>query len=269
MEDGPHAARFPGLLKTWRQRRRLSQLDLALQSGVSQRHISYLESGRARPSREMVLRLSETLQVPLRGRNAWLVAAGFAPLFQARALDDPHMRQINSALRMMLTNHEPYPAVAVDRAWNIRLANPSFDRLSAWLCADIWSRVCGTPRNLLRLFFHPNGIRPLVTNWAAVAPLLWCRAERDAELSDGEGVRQILAELRPHQDRRLLSAAEDHALFPVLPLTLARNGVQLSLFTVIATFGTALDITAEELRVESLFPADAATETLLRAAASQ
>src|SRR5476649_3060071 len=111
---------FPLLLRSWRQKRRLSQLDLALSSGVSQRHVSFLESGRAKPSRSMILQLSETLEVPLRERNEWLTAAGFAPIFRARPLDDPQMGQVMAAVRMMLENHEPFPAVAIDRAWNIR-----------------------------------------------------------------------------------------------------------------------------------------------------
>ncbi|MBU4433401.1 MAG: helix-turn-helix transcriptional regulator, partial [Alphaproteobacteria bacterium] len=169
---------FSRLLREWRQKRRLSQLDLALSSGVSQRHVSFLESGRASPSRNMILQLSETLDVPLRDRNGWLTAAGFAPIFLSRTLDDPQMGQVMSAVRMMLTAHEPFPALALDRAWNIRMANRPFDLLGALLGDDVWARVGGESRNLMRLFFHPEGIRPLVTNWAAVGPLMWRRAQR-------------------------------------------------------------------------------------------
>ncbi len=172
---------FPLLLKTWRHKRRLSQLDLALSSGVSQRHVSFLESGRARPSRGMILQLSETLEVPLRERNDWLTAAGFAPVFKARPLDHPQMNQVMNAVRMMLTNHEPFPALAVDRAWNIRMANAPFELLSATLGADAWSRIGGAQRNLMRLFFHPNGIKPFIANWNAIAPLLWQRAQKEAD----------------------------------------------------------------------------------------
>ena len=154
---------FPRLLRDWRQRRRMSQLDLALESGVSQRHVSFLESGRANPSRSMILQLSETLEVPLRDRNHWLAAAGFAPLFKARALDDPQMGQVMGAVRMMLTAHEPFPALALDRAWNIRMSNASFDRMMGLLGGGIWDRIGGGERNLMRLFFHPQGIRPFVT----------------------------------------------------------------------------------------------------------
>lgn len=258
---------FPLLLKSWRQKRRLSQLELALTSGVSQRHVSFLERGRAKPSRSMILQLSETLEVPLRDRNEWLTAAGFAPIFRTRPLDDPQMKQIMNAVRMILTNHEPFPAIALDRAWNIRLANKSFDMMSAMLGQDLWQRVGGKERNLMRLFFHPNGIRPLVTNWSAIAPLLWHRAQREAEALGGEEMKQVLKELGQYQDDDTIWTAEGTALVPVLPFNIEKDGLRISLFTVIATFGTAQDVTADELRIESLFPADAATEALFRAAA--
>jgi transcriptional regulator with XRE-family HTH domain len=258
---------FPHLLKTWRQRRRLSQLDLALSSGVSQRHVSFLESGRARPSRNMILQLSEALAVPLRERNDWLIAAGFAPVFRSRPLDDPQMRQVMSAVRMMLTNHAPFPAIAIDRAWNIRMSNAPFDMVSAMIGEDVWTRVGGPQRNLMRLFFHPNGIKPYVTNWTAIAPLLWHRARREAEALGGREMKQLLAELGQHHDADRLWAADDAALVPVLPLEIEKDGARISLFTVIATFGTAQDVTADELRIEILFPADDATERLFRGAA--
>ena len=258
---------FPHLLKTWRQRRRLSQLDLALSSGVSQRHVSFLESGRARPSRNMILQLSEALAVPLRERNDWLIAAGFAPVFRSRPLDDPQMRQVMSAVRMMLTNHAPFPAIAIDRAWNIRMSNAPFDMVSAMIGEDVWTRVGGPQRNLMRLFFHPNGIKPYVTNWTAIAPLLWHRAQREADTLGGREMKQVLAELGQHHDADTLWAADDAALVPVLPLEIEKDGARISLFTVIATFGTAQDVTADELRIEILFPADDATERLFRGAA--
>ena len=261
-------AGFPHLLKTWRQKRRLSQLDLALSAGVSQRHLSYLESGRAKPSRNMIFQLSETLEVPLRDRNDWLLAAGFAPVFKARPLDDPQMSQVTAAVRMMLASHVPFPAIAIDRAWNIRMSNAPFDMLSTIIGLDVWTRVGGAERNLMRLFFHPDGIKPLVTNWRAVAPLLWHRAQREAEALGGQEMKQVLAELGQFQEADTLWAAEDAALVPVLPLEIAINGACISLFTVIATFGTAQDITADELRIETMFPADAATERLFRATAN-
>jgi transcriptional regulator with XRE-family HTH domain len=255
---------FPQILKTWRTKRRMSQLELALASGVSQRHVSFLESGRAKPSRAMILQLSETLEVPLRERNDWLTAAGFAPVFKARPLDDPQMALVMNAVKVMLANAEPYPAIAIDRAWNIRMANRPFEMMGVMLGEDLWTRVGGSERNLMRLFFHPKGIRPFVTNWNLVGPLLWHRAQREAESLGGDEMKAVLADLAQHQDAETLWAAEDAALVPVLPLEMEKDGLNISLFTVIATFGTAQDVTADELRIESLFPADAATEQLFR-----
>jgi transcriptional regulator with XRE-family HTH domain len=258
---------FPSLLREWRRKRRLSQLDLALTSGVSQRHVSFLESGRANPSRGMILQLSETLDVPLRERNAWLTAAGFAPLFRTRTLDDPQMGQVMSAVRMMLSAHEPFPALALDRAWNVRMSNRSFDLLGGLLGEDIWERIGGGQRNLMRLFFHPRGIRPLVTNWDAVGPLIWRRAQREADQLGGQEMQAVLADLAPYQDAEVLWSAAGAALVPVLPFNLRVGDLAISMFAIIATLGTAQDVTADELRIETLFPADAATEALFRGAA--
>jgi transcriptional regulator with XRE-family HTH domain len=255
---------FARLLREWRQKRRWSQLDLALTSGVSQRHISFLESARANPSRAMILQLSEALDVPLRERNLWLTAAGFAPLYRTRTLDDPQMAQVLGAVRMMLSAHEPYPALALDRAWNVLLANRPFEALTALLGADVWERVGDGTRNLMRLFFHPQGIRSLVTNWAAVGPLLWQRATREAHELGGADMQAVLDELAPFQEPEVLWSAMDSALLPVVPFKLALGEQRLALFAVIATFGTAQDVTTDELRIETLFPADAETEALFR-----
>ena len=215
----------------------------------------------------MILQLSETLAVPLRDRNAWLTAAGFAPIFRARTLDDPQMSQVMSAVRMMLTAHEPFPAIALDRAWNIRMSNKPFDLLGAMLGDDVWARVGGDQRNLMRLFFHPQGIRPFITNWAAVGPLIWRRAQQEAETLGGLEMQAVLADLAPLQDHDILWSAADTALVPVMPFNMRANDVSISMFAVVATFGTAQDVTADELRIETLFPADADTEALFRGAA--
>jgi transcriptional regulator with XRE-family HTH domain len=260
-------AGFARLLREWRQRRRLSQLDLALESGVSQRHISFLESARANPSRTMILQLSETLNVPLRDRNIWLNAAGYAPLFKSRALDDPQMGQVMSAITMMLCAHEPFPAIAIDRAWNIKRANAAFEMMGSMLGNDIWSRVGGGDRNLMRLFFHPLGIRPLITNWSAIGPLIWQRAQREADELGGAEMKAVLDSLAPLQDDDILWSAADAALVPVMPFNMQFGDMKASMFAIVATFGTAQDVTADELRIETLFPADAQTEALFRAAA--
>lgn len=259
---------FAQLLRQWRQKRRLSQLDLALESGVSQRHISFLESARANPSRAMILHLSETLDVPLRDRNNWLNAAGYAPLFKTRMLDDPQMAQVMSAIAMMLSAHEPFPAIAIDRAWNIKRSNAAFDKLSSMLGNDIWDRVGGGDRNLMRLFFHPEGIQPLVTNWRTIGPLLWQRAMREADALGGTEMKAVLDSLAPMIEDHVLWSEADSALVPILSFNLQLGELRASFFAVIATFGTAQDVTADELRIETLFPADAATEALFRATAN-
>jgi hypothetical protein len=233
---------------------------------VSQRHVSFLESGRAKPSRSMIIQLSETLEVPLRERNDWLMAAGFAPMFKSRPLDDPQMRHVMGAVQAMLSNHAPFPAVAVDRLWNIRLTNAPFEMLVEMTGADIWTRIGGAERNLLRLFFHPDGIKPFVANWGAISSLLWRRAQREAEALGGGEVGRILAELAIHQTADTLWSAEGAALVPILPIEIEKDGTRLSLFSVISTFGTAQDVTADELRIESFFPADAQTESVFRSA---
>lgn len=258
-------AGFARLLREWRQKRRLSQLDLALESGVSQRHISFLGSARANPSRTMILQLSETLAVPLRDRNIWLNAAGYAPLFKSRALDDPQMGQVMSAITMMLSAHQPFPAIAIDRAWNIKRANAAFEMMGSMLGDDIWSRV--GDRNLMRLFFHPLGIRPLITNWSAIGPLIWQRAQREADALGGSEMKAVLDSLAPLQDDDILWSAADAALVPVMPFNMQLGDMKASMFAIVATFGTAQDVTADELRIETLFPADAQTEALFRAAA--
>ncbi len=260
-------ATFPHLLRGWRQRRSLSQLELALEAGISQRHLSCLESGKAQPSRAMILQLSRALDVPLRERNDWLLASGFAPVFRARTLDDPAMASVLAAVELMLRTHEPNPALALDRAWNILRANDPFERLVAAFGPGLWERVGG--RNSLRLMFHPEGIRPWVVNWWEIAPLLWHRARREAETLGGTDMKALLAELALHQDPETLAAPREAPLLPVLPVVLEKGGLRISLFAVIATFGTAQDVTTDELWVELMFPADDATEAILRGLAGR
>src|SRR5277367_3502078 len=149
------------------------------------------------------------------------------------------------------------------------MSNRPFDLMGAKFGADLWQRIGAAQRNLMRLFFYSNGIRPFVTNWGSIAPLLWGRAQREAEALGGQEMKQVLASLAPYQDEATLWAAEDAALVPVLPFEIEKDGMRVSLFAVIATFGTAQDVTADELRIESLFPADAATDNLFRAAAGR
>jgi transcriptional regulator with XRE-family HTH domain len=251
----------------------MSQLDLALASEGSQRHISFLESGRSQPSRDMVLRLATVLDVPLRGQNVMLVAAGFAPFYQARGLNDPELHQVHKALDCMLRQQEPYPAIVVDRHWNLHIGNDAAGRLLNWLMDphmtqhSSFSEQDG-PFNLLRLLFHPQGVRPYVRNWQAVAGHLIERLHRES-IIDGQSdtTLALLHELLAYPDvPRAWHLPNWEALqAPVLTVELAKAELTLSFFTTLTTFGTPYDITLQELRLECFFPADESTEDNIKA----
>lgn len=260
---------FGELLRQWRAARKLSQLELALQCNVSQRHISFMESGRARPSRAMVLQLAEALDVPLRERNALLHSAGYAGVFRQRDLATAEMAPVRDALQMMLDHHVPYPAIVVDRDWNMLMHNRVFpllfDLIGGW--EAVWQRTCGDgARNVMRLTLHPEGLRANIANWDAVAPLLLQRMRREATATCSEALGLLLQELLadPGIPREWHAPDIERALPPVLPLSIAADELQVSLFSVISTFGTAQDVTTDEIRVESFFPADTQTADLLR-----
>ena len=258
---------FGCALKFWRNQRKTSQLDLALAADISQRHISFLETGRAQPSREMVLHLAQVLDVPLRERNGLLRMAGFAPAFQQRGLAADDMKVVQRALDMTLAHHAPFPAIVIDRHWNLLQAN---DPAQAWLGligdADaLWSRVDGSGnKNVYRLTFHPDGLRPMIKNWMQVRGHLLARLQAEVEQAPADRrLRALLEEIRALDADSLAThhaAAADHPQLPVIPMQLELDGVALSMFSMISTFGTAQDVTAEELRIESFFPADASTQ---------
>lgn len=268
----PDAARppFARLLKSWREARKCSQLDLALASRISQRHVSFMESGRARPSRDMVLQLSEALEIPLRERNTLLNAAGFAAMYRETDLKAPAMAPVREALQLMLDHHEPNPVSVVDRAWNVLMINRAMLRVFS-LAGDptqLWHRVCGNgPHNVLKMTFHPEGFRPYILNFEAAAPVLLARTRREAAATGSQPLQDLLDEILgypgiPAEWRAPSPDAPPPP--PVLPLHLAKGETQLKLFSMISTFGTPQDITTDELRVESFFPADAPTAELLR-----
>jgi transcriptional regulator with XRE-family HTH domain len=249
-------------LKHWRSQRNFSQLDLAVVSEVSQRHISFLESGRSQPSREMVLRLATVLDVPLRDQNLMLSTAGFAALYSERDLEAADMAPVRQALDFMLQQQQPYPALVVDRHWNLWLQNAAAAQLIgefvdlAALPPDLW-RDRGL--NMMRLMFHPAGLRPWVANWSETASHLIQRLHREA-LGDAQAdeSRQLLSELLQAHDlpkRWSLPDWQAHPV-PLLTLHLRKGKLDLHLFSTIATLGTAHDITLQELRIECLFPAD-------------
>lgn len=266
---------FAPLLKRWRSTRKLSQLELSLTAGVSQRHVSFLESGRAAPSRAMVLQLGDALDVPLRDRNQLLAAAGFAPVFESRGLDDPDMAPVMAALEQVMTHHEPNPAIVVDRNWNVLMHNDALRRAFLALVGDLdamWARVCpDSEPNLLKLTFHPEGVRDYILNWREIGPLLLGRARREAEMDGNTTLTALLDDIGNYSGvpRRWHTPNWQTPPPPVLPLEYQVGDAQLNLFSMLSTFGTAQDITADELRIETFFPADEASAALLRALANQ
>jgi len=264
---------FARLLKSWREARKCSQLDLALASRISQRHVSFMESGRARPSRDMVLQLSEALEIPLRERNTLLTAAGFAAMYRETDLKSPAMAPVREALQLMLDHQEPNPVSVVDRAWNVLMINRAMLRVFS-LAGDptqLWERVCGKgPHNVLKMTFHPLGFRPYIVNFDEAAPVLLNRTRREAAACNSEPLLRLLDEILAYPGIPESWKVPDWQAPPppVLPLELAKGELKLKLFSMITTFGTPQDITTDELRVESFFPADAATAELLKKLAS-
>lgn len=249
-------------IRDWRQVRRRSQLDLALDADISSRHLSFIETGRSNPSREMVLRLAGELEVPLRERNAMLLAAGFAPVFGERSLDDEEMAAARAAIGIVLEGHEPYPALAIDRYWNLIAAN----RAVGPLIASAAPHLLEPPVNVLRLSLHPDGLAGAILNLAEWRAHVLERLERQLQATADRQLADLLAELRsfPATD----GAAGPERLGAVLiPLRLATPVGELSLLTTTTVFGTPMDITLAELAIESFFPADAITGERLRALA--
>lgn len=246
------------LLKAWRGKRRMSQFDLSLVAEVSTRHLSYVETGRSRPSRAFLMHVAEHLDVPLRARNDLLVAAGYAPVYGETSLDDPAMAQVRHALDLVLAKHEPYPALVVDRVWNLVLANAG----AAVLLEDLDPAFLeGTP-NVMRATLHPDGLASRIEDFQVLSGHVMSRLRRQVALTADPQLAALHDELATYPGVTTTEASTDHpgVVLPVRVRT--RHGV-LSLFTTAATFGTAADVTLSELTVESFFPADEATRLAL------
>lgn len=254
------------LLRKWRERRRLSQLDLAVEAEISTRHLSFLETGRSQPSREMVLRLAEQLEVPLRERNTLLIAAGYAPAFPERPLADPALQAARKAVDLVLAGHEPYPAIAIDRHWTLIAFNNAVTPLMA---VDDPS-LLQPPVNVLRLSLHPGGLAPRIANLAEWRSHLLTRLRRQIEISADPVLEELLNELSaypaPAEDVDAGNGAGEEYAGVVVPFRLVtEQGIQ-SFFSTTTIFGTPVDITLSELALEAFFPADAATANALRGA---
>jgi transcriptional regulator with XRE-family HTH domain len=250
-------------LRQWRQRRHLSQLDLAGDAEISARHLSFVETGRAAPSRDMVLKLAERLEVPLRERNVLLVAAGFAPAFQQRSLDDPALKSVRAAIDLVLRAHEPNPALAVDRHWNLVSAN----RMVMPLLEGVPERLLGQPFNVLRLSFHPEALAARTVNLAEWCGHLLERLHRQCEATADPGLMQLYHELKsyPIPARSAPLPADNVAI----PFKLRFGSEVLSFMSATMIFGTPVDITLSELALETFFPADELTAERMRTMAAE
>lgn len=259
----PHSGIGP-LLRGWRERRRRSQLELALDANTSARHLSFVETGRSKPGRELLLRILEQLEVPFREQNRLLLMAGHAPGFPERRLDDPELAPVREALELILAGHEPYPAVVVDRAWNFVAANSAMWRLTAGV--DVDPVLLEPPINILRLGLHPRGLAPLMVNLAEWRAHFRERIERQVALTGDADLAELSAEIAGYPDpEEGGDSASRRAVGEVLgPLKVrAPDGGVLAFLGMFATFDTPFEVTASELGIELLFPADGATVELL------
>jgi transcriptional regulator with XRE-family HTH domain len=259
------------LLRRWREARHLSQLELALEAEVSARHVSFLETGRAEPSRDMLLTLSNVLDVPLRERNFLLLAAGYAPIYGETSLDDPRMTQVRTAVEVILKSNEPRSAIAHDRHWNVVMANEAFVRFLAITLGKEPAglaplRVSTLPRvNVLRLLFDPNSLRKIIVNWEAIAKSLLNEAYRRLAWARDETLKQLIAEILSYPGVPARWREPDletpHDL--ILPMELNLDGNRARMFSTVTTVATPHDVTLQELHVEVFYPADAETERVL------
>lgn len=259
----PPRDRFGQYLRVWRQRRRLSQLDLAMAARISTRHLSFIETGRAAPSREMVLHLAEELDVPPRDRNTLLVAAGYAPIFPERPLSDPQLERARAAVETILASQQPYPAFALDRHWQIIASNGALPELFSGVAAHLLA----APINVMRLSLHPEGLAPRILNYGEWRDHLLLRLRRQAELTADPAITALLEEVMaypPPQGLRPLRIAADPQAIAV-PLRIETPLGVLSFLSATTIFGTPVDVTLAELMLELFFPADEATARLVTA----
>jgi len=264
-QDGAESA-FGPLLRQWRARRRMSQLDLAAEAEISSRHLSFIETGRAGPSREMVRLLAQVLDVPLRDRNALLTAAGYAPIYRETRLEAPAMAQARRALDFILRQQEPYPALVLDRHWNVLDVNEGSARVQRVFLDSAAVAELGPP-NAMRLMFHPRAFRPHIVNWEATAASLiqWLHRDALSGFADSE-TRALLQELLSYPDvpRHWRTLDVEASTAPFLPIEFSKDELSLRYFTTLTSLGTPHDITLQELRIECFFPADEATEAASR-----
>jgi transcriptional regulator with XRE-family HTH domain len=244
------------LIRQWRQRRRLSQLDLAIAANVSSRHLSFVETGRSRPTSQMILHLAEHLEVPLRDRNALLLAGGYAPAYSERTLAAPELRAVHGALRRVLAGHEPYPAAVVNRWWELVDANAGIGLFTGGVSPGLLE----PPVNVLRLSLHPDGMAPRIANLPEWRAHLLARLHRQAEATGDQRLFTLYDELKAYPGGQRVSPAVTDV---VVPLRYRTPRAELSFLSITAVIGTPMDVTVEELAIESFYPADDQTAAAL------
>lgn len=259
---GRSAPGVGALLRDWRQRRRLSQLDVASEAAVSARHLSFVETGRSRPSRELVLHLAEHLEVPLRERNSLLLAAGYAPHFPQTPLEADEMTPVRQALDTILAGHLPFPATVVDRHWNLVSANQT---ALGVLTEGVADELMAPPANAMRIAVHPRGLAPRIVNFDEWSAHIIDQLRREAQLYGDPQLVELHDELVTYPGVSTAPRSTDAADRLFVPLVLRSRDGELAFFSTVATFGTARDVTVEELAIESFFPADHHTAAVLRA----
>jgi len=267
---GRMKSEFGAMLSAWRSIRKVSQLELALATGVSQRHISFVESGRAQPSRELILKLSGGLDLPLRTRNELLLAAGYAPVYRERLLELAEMKPAREALDRILKHHDPYPAIVTNAAWNIVMKNQAASRIIAFCEMGNGSSpfTADAPPNFMRLMFNKDGLRPHILNWNETGSALMNRLRREAIANPTSPSAELFRDLSKDAERPCgKNFKQDDLPDPILSLELLIGGTHLRLFTMFTTFGTSQDIALQELRIDMSFPADEATRHFLVVAA--
>jgi transcriptional regulator with XRE-family HTH domain len=254
--------RIGPLLREWRKRRRRTQLEVALDAGVSARHLSFVETGRSTPSPEMVLLLAEQLEVPVRERNRLLLAAGHAPAIPEHSIADPELAPVREALDLILAGHDPYPAVVVHRGWNLVAANSAMAMMATWVDPALLE----PPVNVMRVGLHPRGLARWTVNLGEVRGYFLGRLARQVAITGDEDLAALLEEVTgyPAPEHQLTGeTATSHIITPLMRMR-SPDGDELSFFATVATFGTAAEVTTSELSIELTFPADAATAETMR-----
>jgi len=247
------------ILRRWRMLRKISQMDLALEIGVSPRHLSFVETGKSRPGRELVLRIAQFLNLPYRQRNAFLMAAGYAPEFRGESLESPEMEIVREAINQLLANHEPFPAFVVDAGYKILMKNSAYERFVRFYAGQ---KSLEKYDNAIRILFAEDGLRPYVQNWPSVEKIIVSRLAGELMTTQNNDLLSLYKDISSSSSGKAEIDLKIDTMLPVMSLSFLKDSTTASFFTTIVTFGTPLDLTTQEIRIELLFPSDEETKNL-------